>query len=214
MVNTSPKEQKTMWGEKKLLSTSYFSFFATVFSEDREEVNPFKRQLLNSSKLKEFSDDNFKLTENGRKLSKWVENTVGKEEIARNEQFLLFPHCFQKTSTADTYQGLFGKGLTCLRKKPSQNMVRNVENAANQHFLLFARCFPSFPNQISHFHSHLFGPIRGKIAKDYNTDQAAQNAHITQADVDRNFLQINHNFLFIRQGSNCNGLHFFFHSFF
>ena len=22
------------------------------------------------------------------------ENTVGKEEIARNEQFLLFPHCF------------------------------------------------------------------------------------------------------------------------
>ena len=29
------------------------------------------------------------------KLSKWVENTVGKGEIARNEQFLLFPQCFQ-----------------------------------------------------------------------------------------------------------------------
>ena len=30
------------------------------------------------------------------KLSKWVENTVGKVEIARYKQFLLFPQCFQK----------------------------------------------------------------------------------------------------------------------
>ena len=30
-----------------------------------------------------------------------VENTVGKGEIARYEQFLIFPHCFQKTCTAD-----------------------------------------------------------------------------------------------------------------
>ena len=37
-----------------------------------------------------------KFTKNGRKLSKWVENTVGKGEIARYEQFLLFPQCFQK----------------------------------------------------------------------------------------------------------------------
>ena len=29
-------------------------------------------------------------------LSKWVENTVGKGEIAPYEQFLLFPQCFQK----------------------------------------------------------------------------------------------------------------------
>ena len=29
----------------------------------------------------------------------WVENTVEKEEIARYEQFLLFPQCFQKTFT-------------------------------------------------------------------------------------------------------------------
>ena len=33
---------------------------------------------------------------------KKVENTVGKGEIARNEQFLLFPQCFQKTWAADT----------------------------------------------------------------------------------------------------------------
>ena len=40
---------------------------------------PFpKRQILDSSKLKEFADDNFKFHENGRKSSKRVENTVGK----------------------------------------------------------------------------------------------------------------------------------------
>ena len=32
---------------------------------------------------------------------KWVENTVGKGEIAHSEQFLLFPQCSQKTFTAD-----------------------------------------------------------------------------------------------------------------
>ena len=44
---------------------------------------PFpKRQILDSSKLKEIADDNFKFDENGRKFSKKVENAVGKGEIA------------------------------------------------------------------------------------------------------------------------------------
>ena len=64
---------------------------------------PFpKRQILDCSKLKEPSDDNFKFDENGRKFSKRVENTVGKGEIAHYEQFLLFPQCFQKTCNANT----------------------------------------------------------------------------------------------------------------
>ena len=46
------------------------------------------------SKLKEFTDDNFKFD---KKLSKRGENAVGKGEIVRYEQFLLFPLCFQKT---------------------------------------------------------------------------------------------------------------------
>ena len=33
---------------------------------------------------------------------KWVENTVGKGEIAHFEQFLLFPLHFKKTCTAET----------------------------------------------------------------------------------------------------------------
>ena len=37
------------------------------------------------------------------KFSKWKENTVGKGEIACFEQFLLFPQCFRKTCTAETY---------------------------------------------------------------------------------------------------------------
>ena len=64
---------------------------------------PFpKRQILGSLKLKEVADDNFKLNENGRNFSKWVENTVGKGEIAHYEEFLLFPQCFQKACAADT----------------------------------------------------------------------------------------------------------------
>ena len=62
---------------------------------------PFpKQQILDSAKLKEFADDNFKFDENGRKFSKKVENTVEKGEIACSKQFLYFPQSFKKTSTA------------------------------------------------------------------------------------------------------------------
>ena len=64
-----------------------------------------RRQILGSSKLKEFADDNFKFDENSRKLSKWVENTVGKGEIARYEQFL-FPQCFQKACFPGASKGV------------------------------------------------------------------------------------------------------------
>ena len=37
----------------------------------------------------------------GMQFSDWVENIVGKEEIARYEQFLVFPQCFQKLSFFD-----------------------------------------------------------------------------------------------------------------
>ena len=49
-------------------------------------AKPFpKRKILDPSKLKEFSDDNSKFDEMGKKLSKRVENTVGKGEIAHYE---------------------------------------------------------------------------------------------------------------------------------
>ena len=52
------------------------------------------------------ADDNFKFDKNGRKLSKRVENTVGKGEIARYEQFLLFPQCFQKACFPGASKGV------------------------------------------------------------------------------------------------------------
>ena len=55
-----------------------------------------KQQILDSSKLKEFADDNVKFDGNGRELFKQVEDTVGKGKIARYEQFHLFSLCFQK----------------------------------------------------------------------------------------------------------------------
>ena len=71
--------------------------FANALNPSPQIIFSFtRRQILDSSKLKEFADDNFSFEENGRKLSKWVENIVGKGEIARYEQFLLFPPCFQK----------------------------------------------------------------------------------------------------------------------
>ena len=38
-----------------------------------------KRQISDSSKLKAFADENLNLDENGRKFSRRVKNTVGKE---------------------------------------------------------------------------------------------------------------------------------------
>ena len=65
-----------------------------------------RQQILDSSKLKEFADDNFKFDKNSRKLSKRVENTVGKGEIACYEQLLLFSQCFQKACFQGASKGV------------------------------------------------------------------------------------------------------------
>ena len=77
-------------------------------------------KILDSSKLKEFADDDFKFDENCRKLSKWVENTVGKGEIARYAIFKrLVSQGHQKVS-------LCGNGLNdCLTYR---NLVLTKKN--------------------------------------------------------------------------------------
>ena len=40
----------------------------------------------------------------GIHVSDWIENIVGKEEIARYEQFLLSPQCFKKLSAVDAFK--------------------------------------------------------------------------------------------------------------
>ena len=88
----------------KLWSANAFDLDKSMFLLCYKEMNsyPFPyQQLLDASKLKEFSDYNFKCDENGRKLSKWVEKHCGKGEISHYMQFLLFSQCFQKTCTGD-----------------------------------------------------------------------------------------------------------------
>ena len=86
----------------------YIFFFQITVKSVRDHLykSITRRQILDSSKLKEFADDNFKLDQNGRKLSKWVENTLGKGEIARYEQFLLFPLCFLKANFPGASKGV------------------------------------------------------------------------------------------------------------
>ena len=73
-----------------------------------------RRQILDSSKLKLFADNHFKFDENERELSKQEENTVGKGEIARYRQFLLFPKWFQGRQKVS----LCGNGLNLLLHNP------------------------------------------------------------------------------------------------
>ena len=112
--------------------------------------------------------------ENSRKFSRRIENTVGKGEIARNEQFLLFSYVKN--------QGLFGKRLSDYTpfsfikflpndkildwskfKAPAddkinvtqnlkfvlgkvENILGKGENAGYHHFHLFPKCFQKSPS--------------------------------------------------------------------
>ena len=62
-----------------------------------------------------------------------MENTVGKVEIARYEQFLLFPQCFQKASFPEASKGV----VVWEWVNRAKNMVGKGENVSHQHLLLF-----------------------------------------------------------------------------
>ena len=90
-------------GKSRILYLAAFCPFCTNFSSLLSHGSKLfpKGQILDSSEVKEFADNNCKFDENARKLSKWVENTTGKGEIACLKQFLFFPQCFRKTCTVD-----------------------------------------------------------------------------------------------------------------
>ena len=62
--------------------------------------------ILDQTKLKVFADDELTVTKMIISVFDRIENIVGKEEIARYEQFLLFPQCFQKASFPDPSKGV------------------------------------------------------------------------------------------------------------
>ena len=112
---------------------------------------PFpKRQILDSSKLTDFADDNSKFDENGRKFSKWVENTVGKGEIARYEKFLLFPQCFQKACFPGASKGVtvwewVKRGLNALVQCTEWEMDQVFEGSKTDQKFKYEFCIPFFP---------------------------------------------------------------------
>ena len=64
--------------------------------------------------------------------------TLGKGEIARYEQFLLFQQCFQKTCFPGASKGVIvGEWV----KKTLGNTLGIGENAGYQHFVLFPQHF-------------------------------------------------------------------------
>ena len=70
-------------------------------------INPLPdNKILDRSKLKQSADDKSEFDVNFRKFSKLVENTVGKGEIARYKQFLLYPQCFQMASFPGVSKGV------------------------------------------------------------------------------------------------------------
>ena len=104
-------------------------------------IKPFPHNKILDFQLKEFADSNFKLYVNGITFSKLVENTVGKGEIACYKQFLLFPQCFQKTCSADTYK----PGLVWERVNPLQSQVlttlKKTEVCVSSHGIEFMYIF-------------------------------------------------------------------------
>ena len=78
---------------------------------------------------------------------KQLENTVGKGEIARYEQFLLFPQCFQKACSQGVSKGVIVwewvnahcRLLKIPGKKSFATIVWKVNKCGNQHmyFLIF-----------------------------------------------------------------------------
>ena len=77
MLKSFLKELKTLWEREKMARFFYFSHIV------------FKRLVLQTRKNKGLFGKGLK-----HQQQTAFENNVGKEEIARNEQFLLFPQCF------------------------------------------------------------------------------------------------------------------------
>ena len=84
------------------------------------------QEILDSPKVKEIADDNFKLDKKDCMFSKRRENTVGKGEIACKSNFSFSRSVFKRLALQTREnQGLFGKGL---------NFVYQFEVGTKQQF--------------------------------------------------------------------------------
>ena len=101
---------------------------------------PFpKQQILDSSKLKQFADNNFNF-ENGGKFSKKVEKTLWKKEKFIIASSFSFPESILKRLVLQTHKN---KGWVWWPKERIllKSLWEKEKNAGYQHFLLFPQCF-------------------------------------------------------------------------
>ena len=107
---------------KNMLSPSFHRLRVQCYERPPSalQFNPFlKWQILNSSKRKSLQMTISSLVKMAGSFPIGQKTLVGKGEIARYEQFLLFPKHFQKTFTADRRKnlGLCRKGLDTISNK-------------------------------------------------------------------------------------------------
>ena len=88
------------------ISVTFILSSAHAFNLDQSKillVAPLPEDKSKTSKLTEFADNNFKFDKNGRKLSKRIENIVGKRRNCSLRAISPFPPVFSK--------GLFPRGV-------------------------------------------------------------------------------------------------------
>ena len=78
------------------------------------------------TKLKAFADDKFNIAKITISLRDKLENTVGKEENAAYQHFLLFPQCFPKPSSFGSLKGSLKVGFVWQRVKTPSSRTRCV----------------------------------------------------------------------------------------
>ena len=100
-LNYSLSPFKGYFQFKSISSKQKDSYISSNISLTHYQTTNFRQFQIEQS-----ADDNFKFDENSRKFSKRVENTVSKGEIARYEQFFLFPLCFQKACFPGVSKGV------------------------------------------------------------------------------------------------------------
>ena len=131
---------------------------------------------LDFSKPKEFADDNLRFYINGMKFSNQVQNNVEKGEIARNEQFLRFPQCFQK-AFLQTYvktRVCLGKGYATLTAK-----VISWRSVTHICFLAFSHQYlHNFISKITYYFPHMHQQgCEAKIRENTPESKLASTGH-------------------------------------
>ena len=76
------------------------------YSSIHQDLTHYQTTKLRLFRIERLCRRQFQIWRNGRKLSKPLENTVGKGEIVRYEQFLLFRQCFQKACVPEASKGV------------------------------------------------------------------------------------------------------------